>query len=132
MVQFALYASSDFSPKTELSNSFPVPISKGGTGETKAWEAAKALGLETHNMSPNGVDTLIIVDNIALIGGMRGANAFLCLVTYWDSSPNYIFTLGSYPTISKTANNDTLTITNDAGKGSYPIFFITGTGDQHT
>lgn len=94
----------------------PLSISRGGTGENQAWEAAKAFGVETRNMSTGIVDTLKIVNNIAILGGRRGANAFLCLLTYWDGSVTYIYTVGSHPTIAKAANNDTFTITNDAGR----------------
>lgn len=74
--------------------------------------------------SPGAVTTVTIKadENIMLIAGRRGTNAFLAVLDIWNSNPIYLYTAGAHPTIIN--NSGTVTITNDANVGSYPFIVI--------
>lgn len=74
--------------------------------------------------SPDTVTTVTIQadENIMLIAGRRGTNAFLAVLDIWNSNPIYLYTAGAHPTIIN--NSGTVTITNDANVGSYPFIVI--------
>ena len=58
--------------------------------------------------------------NTALIYGMRGATAYAALVDYWGTEPVVIKSASAVPTITKTANSNSVTIKNNH---SYPMQF---------
>lgn len=63
--------------------------------------------------------------NVALLLGMRGSIGFAYLFTYWDATPFKIWGTGTAPTITKTANSDTIKVSH-SNSGTVAMMFITG------
>lgn len=73
----------------------------------------RAYGLTLVSSSGSNTYTFEIVDNSAVIFAKRGNNCSCHMVDYWTSGSVKIFATATDPiTITKTANNGTVTITN--------------------
>lgn len=64
--------------------------------------------------------TVSFMGNTAMIYGMRGATAYMAMVDYWRTEPVVIKSANAVPTVTKTANSNSLTIKNNY---SYPMQF---------
>ena len=77
------------------------------------------------SLGSNESATFTIAGNIGLIAGIRGSDYLIALVTYWSNTVTYIAQNGTLPSITTSANNNTVTV-NNSRSNAFPIIFLTG------
>ena len=85
---------------------------------TLTWDG-KSIPDRSYGINLTSVDntyTFNIVANASVIFAKRGGDCGVYMVTYWDSGSTKIFSSGTEPiTITKSANSNSVTITDVAG-----------------
>lgn len=77
-------------------------------------------GIKCVEIASGASATVDFSGNTALVYGMRGATKYAALVDYWGTEPTSFLSASSVPTITKSANSNSMTITNNH---AYPMQF---------